>query len=1093
MGDNNARDGRIFDLYRDLAERSFDSMLLFRFDGTIVHANPSAITAYGYELNEIRTKNIRDIRSPGTHDLLEEQFERVRSGSYRFETVHRRKNGTEFPVEVTWTLAATDEDEIVLSLIRDISDRKKWEQLQNEAINQLRASEERYERLVEQTIDCIFLASPDGKYTDVNAAGCEMFGMTRDELLATSIPDLLHPDEHHRILPTIEKLASGEVLHCGEWRYIRKDGTQFIGELLGKQMPDGTLQGILRDVTEKKRAKEALRESELRWKTVTETLPNLVWTDLPDGTCDWLSSQWEDYTGIPVEELLGLNWVDKVIHPDDREHTVKAWNDACAGLADYDLEYRIRRYDGEYHWFKTRGVPIKDAAGKIIYWFGTCTDIEDIKLAEAARRESEATLRAFYDSSPIFMGITEVVGDDVFHIYDNPATCRFFGVMPNATANKFAKKQIGADVTIVDRWIENYLKAEQTGRPVHFEHAHQSALGERWLSVTVSVLGRSENGRTRFCYVAEDVTERVEALKTLRQSEERFRLLVQHSANLIWRTDAEGKYLGSQEGLERFTGMTFEEYSRDGGLSAVHPDDVDHVIKIWNDSLVSKDPFDFEYRLRDKNGEYRHAFARGVPVLDPDGTVREWVGYSEDISERKRAEAERAELLLLEAEARQEAETLNDLARTLAGELDLDTLVQRVTDAATSLTGAQFGAFFYNVLNESGESYMLYTLSGVPRSAFEKFPMPRNTPIFEPTFRGVGVVRSDDITKDPRYGTMAPHHGMPKGHLPVHSYLSAPVTSRSGEVIGGLFLGHSEVGIFKESHERMIVGLAAHAAVAMDNARLYAGAQKEIEQRQAAEEELRAAHDVLEDTVAARTSELRKLAVDLQAEVEVRKAAEARLRHLMTRLVNIQEEERRRIGRNIHDHLGQQLSGLRINLASLESQTSNLNGVAELARKIQRLAEELDSSIDFVTWELIPGDIAKIGLPAALHDLVVAWSRRFDITADFDFRGSSSFTFPDDVSSNLYRITQEALHNIIKHANAKHAEVLFEADGAGIKLIIEDDGVGFDPSANGHDGHALGLISMRERASAIDGTFEIESSPGNGTTVFVRVLLSSVL
>jgi signal transduction histidine kinase len=317
-----------------------------------------------------------------------------------------------------------------------------------------------------------------------------------------------------------------------------------------------------------------------------------------------------------------------------------------------------------------------------------------------------------------------------------------------------------------------------------------------------------------------------------------------------------------------------------------------------------------------------------------------------------------------------------------------------------------------------------------------------------------------------------------------------PVISRSGEVIGGLFFGHAEAGVFTESHERMVVGLAAHAAVAMDNARLYADAQRQIEQRQRAEAELRAARDILEDTVAERTAELRTLAHDLQAEVGVRTRAEWRLRALMGRLVNIQEEERRRIGRNIHDHLGQQLTALRINLASLESQTSHLNGVSELARRIQALAEELDSSIDFVTWELIPGEIADIGLPAALRELVGAWSRRFNIPTEFSFRGNDSDSPPADVSSNLYRITQEALHNIVKHARATRADVHFEIAADDLKLIVEDDGEGFlyDQHAR-NDGHSLGLVSMRERASAIDGTFEIESTPGRGTTIYVRVPL----
>jgi PAS domain S-box-containing protein len=170
---------------------------------------------------------------------------------------------------------------------------------------------------------------------------------------------------------------------------------------------------------------------------------------------------------------------------------------------------------------------------------------------------------------------------------------------------------------------------------------------------------------------------------------------------------------------------------------------------------------------------------------------------------------------------------LADVARDVAGRLDLDAVVQRITDAATKLTGAQFGAFFYNVIRADGEAYTLYTISGVPREHFSKFPMPRNTHVFAPTFAGTGILRSANILADPRYGKNAPYYGMPAGHLPVVSYLAVPVKSRTGEVLGGLFFGHPEEGVFGETEEKIAEALAGHAAVALDNVRLYESLERD--------------------------------------------------------------------------------------------------------------------------------------------------------------------------------------------------------------------------------------------------------------------------
>ncbi|QXU42700.1 PAS domain S-box protein [Pedobacter sp. D749] len=227
-----------------------------------------------------------------------------------------------------------------------------------------------------------------------------------------------------------------------------------------------------------------------------------------------------------------------------------------------------------------------------------------------------------------------------------------------------------------------------------------------------------------------------------------------------------------------------------------------------------------------KDGRLLNISLTVSPIKNRDGVVIGASKVARNITSQKESEK-------LIAKHMERLELLNVVGRSINESLDLQQILQQVTDSTTKLTGAAFGAFFYNQVNQEGESYWLYTISGVPSEALADFPMPRNTALFHPTFSGEGIVRSDDITQDARYGKNAPFFGKPSGHLPVISYLAVPVKTKSGEVIGGLFFGHQEKAIFKKEHEELVLTVASQAAIAIENSMLF----KEVQELSAKKDE----------------------------------------------------------------------------------------------------------------------------------------------------------------------------------------------------------------------------------------------------------------
>jgi signal transduction histidine kinase len=414
--------------------------------------------------------------------------------------------------------------------------------------------------------------------------------------------------------------------------------------------------------------------------------------------------------------------------------------------------------------------------------------------------------------------------------------------------------------------------------------------------------------------------------------------------------------------------------------------------------------------------------------------------------------------------------TLERIGGTIATELDVHRIVQMVTDESTKLVGAAFGAFFYNVLDERGESYTLYTLSGVPREAFSTFPMPRNTAVFEPTFRGVGVVRSDDITKDPRYGHNAPHHGMPKGHLPVRSYLAVPVISRGSEVLGGLFFGHERTGVFAERHEQLVLGIAGWAALAMENARLYEAQVRAREQLERALKEAEEARSEAERANMAKSQFLAAMSHELRTPLNA-----------------------------IQGHVQLVEMGLRGPVS--EEQKETLARVQRSQRVLQSLINDV---LNFARLEA--GRIEYEIQPVDVHDVVSSVVQMMEPQL-----AAKSLAFTMDVPASL-RVSADAdkvrqilinlLSNAIKFTEAGGRVAIDAPRRAGLPddvvfLRVSDTGTGvprdkqdeiFDPfvqlqrsAPSEVAGIGLGLAISRDLARGMNGDLRVRSFEGLGS------------
>ena len=483
-------------------------------------------------------------------------------------------------------------------------------------------------------------------------------------------------------------------------------------------------------------------------------------------------------------------------------------------------------------------------------------------------------------------------------------------------------------------------------------------------------------------------------------SEEGLRMVFDHAAVGIAVVDMSYRIVDANRQMLSMLGFTLEELRRLTVVDITHPAYLrtteEQVRRMVAGEISS---YVHEKLYVRKDGTSVWSRTRVTLSRNAAGDPHLMIGTIEDITDRKLADdALREERRILEV--------LNATGAAIAAQLDLQTLVQTVTDAGTQISGARFGAFFYNVVNSAGECFLLYSLSGAPREAFEKFGLPRNTPVFHPTFRGEGVVRSADITKDPRYGLMPPHYGMPKGHLQVRSYLAVPVVSRSGEVIGGLFFGHPGVGVFTARTEQVIVAMATQAATAIDNARLYDAAQREIANRERAEAALREADRRKDEFLATLAHELRNPLAPIRQAALISQASTA-------------SESQKRWS---HDVISRQVQHMSLLLDDLLDVSRITRGTLELRRQPTELAAIVAAAVE----------TARPAIDAKRHELSV------DIPP-------TPVRFAAD-SLRLAQVLSNLLTNAAKYTDPE-GQVRLSAgaiDGV-LSITVADSGIGIPP------------------------------------------------
>lgn len=765
--------------------------------------------------------------------------------------------------------------------------------------------------------------------------------------------------------------------------------------------------------------------------------------------------------------------------------------------------------------------------------------------AEAAVRASEEKYRNLFESIDEGFVIVEMIFDrkgkpvDYRFLDANPSFAKLTG-LPEDALGKTARQLVP---DLENQWFEIFGKVAKTGESVRFENK-SDAMG-RWFDVYASRIGDASNARVAIVF--NNVTQRKLAESALRESEERF-LMAQSAGNVgVWDWDLVANRTYWSDTMWSFYGEvpSTDVNPDDAFWSAhLHPDDHDRVKEHLYRSISSRDlQYKDEFRIIGAEERIIWIASMANIVRDKEGRAIRIYGVNVDITERKlneeRLRRNEMQLRLVtdslpaliayidnkkryqfvngtysEWFGHQPADLIGRPIRDVLGARAFETLKPLIEKALSGETVSMHTEIHYkNIgtkfihLNYVPDIADDGTVRGFFSLISDLTEMKRSEELLRSTEEKMALLMENVadyaiFSTDTKGNIESWNIGAEK----IFGYSADEIIGRSGEIlytaedaVRGVHRNEMRVArqkgratderwYVRKDGTRFFANGVMMPLIVGQRLTGYAKIAGDLTEKKRSAEALQTAHDELELRVFQRTRELGEMNELLRREVEQRKLSEKHRVKLLHRIVSAQEAERKRIARDIHDQLGQRLTALRLKLASLHDVYPDNKLASARVERLQEIASLLDSEVSFLASELRPSVLDDLGLEEALRAYTRDWSNHFDITLKFHSNGLVGKRYGREAETQIYRIAQEALNNVAKHAGPAEVTVLAEQSAEFLVLIIEDSGSGFDVDERpGKSQRGLGLVGMRERATLIGATLEIESGPGQGTTIFLRL------